>query len=142
MACSHLGAGGGGEIPPAVGVSHQMGHWYVPYNGERARDKGPTFLDPHSRGADRCCRTRGMSRGRGWHDRLWADAGITTTYDWGLARRTANRMLVMLKGEVVADGPIERVCFDREYGPGTLRQKIMGCGDRLPSRHPGARHRR
>ena len=102
----------GRRDPAGCGGIASNGHWYVPYNGGRARDKGPTFLDPHSRGADRRCRTRGMSRGRGWHDRLWAHAGITITHDWGLARRTASRMLVMLKGEVVADGPIERVCFD------------------------------
>lgn len=36
----------------------------------------------------------------------------------------------------------QRGLAQREYTPGTLRRKIMGYGDRLPGRHPAARHRR
>jgi len=31
--------------------------------------------------------------------------------------------------------------MQREYGPGTLRQRVLGEGDRLPDRHPGAAYR-
>lgn len=36
----------------------------------------------------------------------------------------------------------KRGIAQREYAPGTLRQKIMGYGDRLPETHPAARYRR
>ena len=36
----------------------------------------------------------------------------------------------------------QRGLTQREYSPGTIRDKIMGYGDRLPDRHPAARHRR
>ena len=36
----------------------------------------------------------------------------------------------------------ERGIAQREYAPGSFRQKMMGYGDRLPDRHPGARYRR
>ncbi|MGV9292537.1 NtaA/DmoA family FMN-dependent monooxygenase [Amycolatopsis sp. NPDC003676] len=36
----------------------------------------------------------------------------------------------------------DRGLAQREYAPGTLREKLMGYGDRLPDRHPAARHRR
>ncbi|MBL7492337.1 LLM class flavin-dependent oxidoreductase [Frankia sp. AgB1.9] len=35
----------------------------------------------------------------------------------------------------------ERGLVQREYRPGTLRQKLFGGGDRLPDRHPAARYR-
>lgn len=36
----------------------------------------------------------------------------------------------------------ERGIAQREYGSGTLRNKIMGYGDRIPESHPAARYRR
>ncbi|MET9262536.1 NtaA/DmoA family FMN-dependent monooxygenase [Amycolatopsis sp. NPDC004079] len=36
----------------------------------------------------------------------------------------------------------DRGLAQREYAPGTLRQRVLGYGDRLPDRHPAARHRR
>jgi hypothetical protein len=36
----------------------------------------------------------------------------------------------------------ERGLMQREYGAGTLRQRVLGDGDRLPDRHPGAAYRR
>ena len=36
----------------------------------------------------------------------------------------------------------ERGLAQREYAPGTLRQKVMGYGDRLPHTHPAAEYRR
>jgi FMN-dependent oxidoreductase (nitrilotriacetate monooxygenase family) len=35
----------------------------------------------------------------------------------------------------------ERGLMQREYGPGTLRRRVLGEGDRLPDRHPGAAYR-
>ena len=35
----------------------------------------------------------------------------------------------------------ERGLAQREYGPGSLRQKLFGSGDRLPDAHPAARYR-
>ena len=32
----------------------------------------------------------------------------------------------------------ERGAYKREYAPGTYRQKLFGCGDRLPTEHPAA----
>jgi long-chain alkane monooxygenase len=32
----------------------------------------------------------------------------------------------------------ERGAYKREYAPGTYRQKLFGCGDRLPPEHPAA----
>jgi transposase len=34
-----------------------------------------------------------------------------------------------------------RGLMQREYGPGTLRRRVLGEGDRLPERHPGASYR-
>jgi alkanesulfonate monooxygenase SsuD/methylene tetrahydromethanopterin reductase-like flavin-dependent oxidoreductase (luciferase family) len=34
-----------------------------------------------------------------------------------------------------------RGVYKRDYRPGTLREKFFGAGARLPSSHPGARHR-
>ena len=36
----------------------------------------------------------------------------------------------------------ERGLAQREYSPGTLRQKMMGYGDRLPDNHPATRYRK
>jgi hypothetical protein len=32
----------------------------------------------------------------------------------------------------------ERAAYKRDYTPGTYRQKLFGCGDRLPDEHPAA----
>ena len=32
----------------------------------------------------------------------------------------------------------ERGAYKREYTSGTYRQKLFGCGDRLPDEHPAA----
>ncbi|HKM73643.1 MAG TPA: hypothetical protein VJX94_26860, partial [Stellaceae bacterium] len=32
----------------------------------------------------------------------------------------------------------ERGAYKRDYAPGTYRQKLFGCGDRLPDEHPAA----
>ena len=76
--------------------------------------------------------------------RIQADMGLAflfITHDLGLVRRVANRMTVMLEGEVVAEGAVENV-FSPPYHPYTGVVAFLGTGAAYGMARRGARKAR
>ncbi len=68
----------------------------------------------------------------------WQDAGLGGVVIAGPLRLTTNAEFVDYVIPVLQD----RGLAQREYTPGTIRNKIMGYGDHLPESHPAAKYRR